>query len=123
MTNRELDAAIAVALGAGRWTEHVFVAMDMTGINRCMTCYEPEGTSGPCVREPAAYSSDPVAASMLMSTLRERGFSISIDWEHGYDVHATLVRFASPGMSIEVEEHSGTWTEALARAARAALAV
>lgn len=141
MTTRELDAAIAEALGLppveelrparpGRgWAALYGWRVNPLGVDDDLVeefIYSRDGgdvalspmrfASG---FRPPAYSTDPVAADALMRALRERGMGAVIVVEGDTPAGVTVFK---PG--VEGPRHSasaGTWTEALARAALAAL--
>ena len=131
MTPRELDAAIAEALGEveanapigdGMTRTKTVYASSMTEANEELGRLYPRNLDtlrranyvGP------AYSTDPVAADALMQELVGRGWDVSIEKpvvvEHWYAAiwsHADATR--------RYVANADTWTHALARAALAAL--
>lgn len=129
MTNRELDAAIAEALGEveanapigdGLTRTETVYARSMEDANEQLRKMYPRslGTLRPAVYIGPAYSTDPVAADALMRALRERGLCIVLDIDER--PAATVMREEWAG--IDVFEATGdTWTLALAKAALRAL--
>ena len=96
-----LNAQIAEALG---WTQGVDGA------------WYPPGRRSPDNLQ--RYDTDPVAADGLMTELRERGLAVHIEGEaEGWDVYL----FPEVGDDMVARACGTTWTEALAKAALAAL--
>lgn len=120
MTNRELDAAIAEALGNPHWVraepqpQHAEWYGDCDG-------YGPDGECSVCTGIIAcdlpAYSTDPVAADALMRALRERGWGFGIDCEPDGETQVCITK----GYVFLADETDDTWPLALAKAAHAAL--
>lgn len=107
MTNRELDAAIAEALGNEVYRdEHFGAFLVIDGMTDIAFEYEVP-----------AYSTDPVAADALMRALRERGWGFGIDCEPDGETQVCITE----GHVFLADETDDTWTLALAKAALSAL--
>lgn len=106
MTNRELNAAIAEALGWQRWEPFADQAR-----TKPQTEWFAPGAKYPTTLLPA-YHADPAAADALMRALRERG------WDVGVRIN---VHGAAASVVHRFDAIADTWTEALAHAALSAL--